>query len=391
MTAITIFKEFLLLGCMSFGGPAAHIGFFRRRFVEELKWLSDQDYGEILALCHFLPGPSSSQVGFSIGHRMSGMSGALAAFLGFTTPSFLIMLGLVFGSQVLNQVVWFSAVLHGLKLVAVIVVFDAILSMGTIFCTDLRSRTIAVVTCLTSVLLNLSVTPILCIFFGALLGYFWKTNAKISEDVTASSEHIKRRSIGARSVGLRWLIIFLLLLILLPLLSPLSSEIELFATFYQAGSLVFGGGHVVLPLLQTSLADSLSNEQLLTAYAAAQAVPGPMFTIATYLGGLSSTNTVISAILATTAIFLPGFLLILALQHSWKHFSQHRPIAKALWGINASVVGLLAAAFISLIIPESITGYTDICISLLGIVALRFLKPPIILLIAFIVTLTLIF
>ena len=385
MTAITIFKEFLLLGCLSFGGPAAHIGFFRRRFVEELEWLSDQEYGEILALCHFLPGPSSSQVGFSIGHRMAGMPGALAAFIGFTAPSFLIMLGLVFGSQAVNQAEWFTTVIHGLKLVAVIVVFDAILSMGAIFCGDLRSRAIAVFACIISVLLNLSMTPILCIFTGALLGCLLSTRAEIRQG-SAMASHKQER----RPIEVHWLLAFLILFIVLPLLSTLSGDIELFATFYQAGSLVFGGGHVVLPLLQSSLADSLSNDQLLTGYAAAQAVPGPMFTIATYLGGLSSNNIVTSALLATTAIFLPGFLLVLGLQQSWTQLSRHESIANAIWGINASVVGLLMAALITVIIPGSIKGHTDIFICLLGVLTLRFLKPPIILLITLIVTLTLV-
>ena len=385
MTAITIFKEFLLLGCLSFGGPAAHIGFFRRRFVEELKWFSDREYGDMVALCHFLPGPSSSQVGFSIGLRMAGIPGACAAFIGFTAPSFLIMLGLVFGSELVNQTEWFYAILHGLKFVAVIVVFDAIVSMGAVFCAEQRTRVIAATACAAVVFFNSAIIPLLCILIGALLGYFLRTEVNPSKEAETAARPLEQGS----HVGFA-LIIFLLLLIGLPLLSHKSDDIELFTTFFQVGSFVFGGGHVVLPLLQSSLGNTVGNEQLLTAYAAAQAVPGPMFTIATYLGGISSVNTVFSALTATVAIFLPGFLLVLALQHSWGQISQYKAIASAIWGINASVVGILAAAFFTFIVPDGLRSLPDIFICLLGVVALRFLKLPIVLLIAIVLGLTLV-
>jgi len=288
-------KQFCLLGCMSFGGPAAHLGYFKRHFVDNLQWLNAKRYAQLISLSQALPGPGSSQVGFAIGVERAGVLGGITAFVGFTLPSFLIMALLAISAHQFDAI--YFAIIAGLKLFAVVIVADATLSMAKSFCTSWALKAIAVLSTLMLILLpNLS-SQILVLIIAALIGAFYPL-LKLGAD-EAGSEN--------RSFAINWPALILFALLLLVSFIPLGSQFSVFAPFYQAGAMVFGGGHVVLPVLQAGL-PSLSTEQFLSAYASAQAVPGPMFTIATYLGAeLNSDQPLIGAVIATLLIFTPGF------------------------------------------------------------------------------------
>ena len=327
-----IFSKFFILGCMSFGGPAAHIGYFRQAFVEKHQWLSDKDYGQFVALSQFLPGPGSSQVGFSIGYYRAGLPGAIAAFLGFTLPSVFVMLAIAYMSQSFSDNTFFEGMIHGLKLLAVIVVADAVWGMFNNFCKNKTSVFLFAFTAMALLIIPSLYTQMCVLIFAAYIGKLYLS----SEDNTSSNTHAK--------IQLSWLplVIFLGLLIGLPVLSHLNAQTQLFADFFQAGSLVFGGGHVVLPLLEGLVGEQLSQDAFLTAYATAQAVPGPMFTLATFLGfELLPSSPILGALLATLAVFLPGFLLILIVLKNWKALANNASISGAMMGVNAAVVGLL--------------------------------------------------
>ncbi|HBC3477621.1 TPA: chromate efflux transporter [Vibrio cholerae] len=363
---LTIFRTFFALGWVSFGGPAAHIGYFRHTFVEKLRWVSEQEYAQFVALSQFLPGPGSSQVGFAIGYHRGGLAGAWAAFLGFTLPSVLIMLLLAGLSSHLLDTPLFEQVIHGLKLLAIIVVADACLTMYRNFCQQRLTAGLCVLTAVAITLAPSLLTQFAVLLLAALVG-----QARLASKPSSALEAFRPSWLS--------LLLFVSLLLGLPLLAASSPLVELFGHFFQAGSLVFGGGHVVLPLLQNALGDSLSTDQFLTGYAAAQAVPGPMFTLATYLGYvLTPEMPVVGALIATLAVFLPGFLLLLGVLKNWSALAQRPKVAGAMQGVNACVVGLLLAALYQPVWSSTVHAPLDWAALLVGFFLFKVLRLPLI-------------
>ncbi|ASI22309.1 TPA: chromate efflux transporter [Aeromonas salmonicida] len=366
-----VFIQFLWLGCVSFGGPAAHIGYFQRTFVERLGWLSQAEFAQLLALCQLLPGPASSQLGFAIGRHRAGLTGALAAFVGFTLPSFLLLLAAAIGLGQLTANVWLEAALHGLKLLVLVVVADAVLTMIRQFCKTQLQQGVMVATAAV-----LWWQPGLLTQLGLLLGAALLC-ARFSAQQPATPISSQPHPPVAHPPHWPALILFALLFIGLPLLAH-GSVSSLVADFYQAGSLVFGGGHVVLPLLQESVGHTLTQQQFLTGYSLAQLVPGPMFTLASYLGAqLLPATPLLGALLATLALFLPGFLLLWALGPSWQSWLARPRLAGAVTGINAAVVGLLLAALYQPVWLGAVQAPSDLALAAIGFYLLRVLKLPI--------------
>ncbi|BCV33850.1 chromate efflux pump [Shewanella algae] len=365
-----IFVRFFSLGLVSFGGPAAHIGYFRKTFVEELGWLDDKDYASLVALSQFLPGPGSSQVGFAIGYRRGALPGAILAFIGFTLPSFLLMFLLAVSSYQYLSSDLFQGVIAGLKLLAVVVVADAAWGMFKQFC---RSHITQMLALLSTVILLLwpgNLTQLLLLLAGAIVGLYW-----LNREAPAPAK--------PGSMQLNWsaLLIFLFLLLLTgPLLAhPLA---ELFKQFYQTGAMVFGGGHVVLPLLESQLTNSIDHDRFLTGYALAQAVPGPMFSLAAYLGAeLWPQNALIGALVATLGIFLPGFLLLLAVIRGWQGIAERPKMAAMVMGINATVVGLLASALYQPVFTSAVARPVDMAMVLAGFMLLKLWRLPLVFLV----------
>ncbi|XEI32286.1 chromate efflux transporter [Aeromonas veronii] len=361
-----VFIQFLWLGCISFGGPAAHIGFFQRTFVERLGWLTQAEFARLLALCQLLPGPASSQLGFAIGRHRAGLGGALCAFIGFTLPSFLLLLAAAVGVGLLGNNLWLDAALHGLKLLALIVVADAVLIMSRQFCATPLTQGIMVATAAALWWQPGLLTQLLMLVGAALICARSQREVASAEPSVASTRHP------------HWptLLLFAALFVGLPLLgSPLG---QLVADFYRAGSLVFGGGHVVLPLLQESVGHTLNEQQFLTGYSLAQLVPGPMFTLATYLGAqLLPEMPLIGALLATLALFAPGFLLLWAVGPCWQQWLARPRLAGAVTGINAAVVGLLLAALYQPVWQSAVLVPTDLALAAIGFYLLRVVKLPV--------------
>ena len=364
-----VFYRFLALGCVSFGGPAAHIGYFQKTFVEKLKWIDIEAYARLVSLSQFLPGPGSSQIGFCIGLRRAGLAGAVAAFIGFTTPSFLLLYLLATLEPGAAAGHWSGGVINGLKLLAVIVVADATLTMFKTFCAE---RLAAGIMALTSVLLLIapgSLSQIAALILAAVIGMaFHNTEAAAAA--------------GQGKITVFPLALFIILFAGLPVLAFSSAWFDLAASFYRAGSLVFGGGHVVLPLLQQSVGEAVGADRFLTGYAAAQAVPGPMFSLAAFLGAeLSAAQPLAAALLATLAIFLPGFLLVLGLQGAWESLATKPAIAGAAWGINAAVVGLLLAALYRPVFSSAVHSPIEMALVIAGFFALNRLRVPVLMLV----------
>lgn len=368
---LSIFKTFFLLGWISFGGPAAHIGYFRNTFVEKLKWLDDKEYAQIVALSQFLPGPGSSQVGFALGYKRGGLTGACMAFLGFTLPSVLIMLALAVLSSQLTETSLFQNIVHGLKLLAVVVVADAAWGMYKNFCKEKLSVTLCLITAVALLVLPSIATQMVVLLIAALVGM--KYLGTPNDDYQGKFEP-----------SIMPLAIFAALLIGLPFIANAFPAIGLFNDFFQAGSLVFGGGHVVLPLLQNIVGDQLSQDAFLTGYAAAQAVPGPMFTFATYIGyELMPQAPIAGALIATLAVFLPGFLLLLGVLKNWQSLAKNPKVSGAVNGVNASVVGLLVAALYQPVFTSAVLNAWDIAFVLVGFYLLKQQKLPIVWMVAF--------
>ena len=377
VSALTVFSVFLGLGLTSFGGPVAHLGYFRRELVERRRWLTEAAYAELVALCQFLPGPASSQTGFAIGLRMAGVPGALAAFIGFTLPSALLMLAAAY-SLALASHTWFGPIVHGLKLVAVSVVAHAVVTMARTHCRSLARATLAI---LALIILLLSPHPLATpaiILIAGLTGLIIAPRTTAPAPAAPSSSGLRTPLIV---IG-----IFAALLIGLPLLrqfapTPLIAAAD---SFYRAGALVFGGGHVVLPLLQSETAQTISPETFLAGYGAAQALPGPLFSFAAYLGALlngASPNLIIAAI-ALVMIFLPGFLLVAAALPLWSRFSRHSRATGFVLAVNAAVVGVLAAALWRPVITSAISAPIDAAIAAAGFLALLHPRTPVIAVVA---------
>jgi chromate transporter len=357
---LSIFYQFFLLGCASFGGPAAHIGFFKKHFVDNLNWLSNERYSAMVSLSQILPGPGSSQVGFAIGVERAGILGGVAAFIGFTLPSFLIMFLLALTASELQGTL--NAMIHGLKLFAVIIVADAILTMAKSFCKTPALKVITFASTLFMLISPSVFSQLWLLLMASVAGMIYRFSPV--PDISPHSDA-------------KWQWPTLIIFVLLFVLSLMSLPSTTFSQFYQAGALVFGGGHVVLPLLQNSV-EHISQENFLTAYAAAQAVPGPMFTIATYLGVVAHPdNIILGAIIATLAIFLPGLLLMYTFQNSWNALNNLPKFASITAAINAAVVGLLAAAFYHPIWSSSVFELGHIVIVVIGFTCMKLFKPPI--------------
>lgn len=369
----SIFKIFFGLGWISFGGPAAHIAYFRQTFVQKLNWLDDSEYAQLVALSQFLPGPGSSQVGFAIGYKRGGLAGAGAAFLGFTLPSIIIMLALAMVSSQAMGTAVFQNVVHGLKLLAVIVVADATWGMYKNFCQSKLTAGLCVLTAIILLIAPSVMTQMLILIAAGFVGAQY-----LKEKSTKPAQSFKP--------SIAPLALFAILLFGLPAIAHLAPMLGLFSDFYQAGSLVFGGGHVVLPLLQNILGEQLSQDTFLTGYAAAQAVPGPMFTFSTYLGyQLSSDAPIIGALVSTFGVFLPGFLLLLGVLKNWQALAKKTLVSGAINGVNASVVGLLLAALYQPVFTTAVTSPTDVALVIAGYYLFKKLKLSVLWMIMFFV------
>jgi len=336
---LEVFLVFLRLGLTSFGGPVAHLGYFRREFVERRRWLSVEDYAAIVALCQFLPGPASSQVGMALGLMRAGMGGAVAAFVGFTAPSAILMTGFAFGLARLGDVSGAPWV-HGLKLAAVAIVAQAVWSMARSLTPDLPRAAFAAAAAAAVLLLPFGWTQLAVIALAGGAG-------AVLLPAQAGSRAPLVLPVP-RAVSIAALAAFFALLFVLPAMAPWSPALAVTDAFYRTGALVFGGGHVVLPLLQHAVADRgwVDRSTFLAGYGAAQAMPGPLFSFAAFLGASLRTapNGIAGAALALGAIYLPSFLLVFGAAPLWAAAQHHRVLRAAVTGVNAAVVGLLAAA-----------------------------------------------
>ena len=364
---LEVLTAFLKLGLTSFGGPIAHLGYFRNEFVQKRQWVSDGQFAQLLAICQFLPGPASSQLGFCLGLLRGGWAGALVAFAAFTLPSALLLFWFAQIAPQLSGPIG-SAVIHGLKLVALVVVAHGLLGMARKLCTDTGRRVIAVLAAVLIVVVGGVWLQIAIILMGAFLGLI------LLDDVNDIPESALPVDYG-RKTGWSLLAIFVLLLVCLPLFAHGSiTLLAAFEAFYRAGALVFGGGHVVLPFLEYALVEPgwLAKDDFMAGYGAAQAVPGPMFSLSAYLGSHLPGNSggILGAGVALMGIFLPGFLLVSSILPLWHTLASHPAAGRLLAGINASVVGILAAALYDPIWVSAVHAGSDIVIALIGLVLL---------------------
>jgi chromate transporter len=364
---------FLRLGLTSFGGPIAHIGYFRDEFVSRRRWLDEQAYADLVALCQFLPGPASSQTGFAIGLMRAGTLGALAAWTGFTAPSAIALLLFAYGVDSLGGALG-TGLLHGLKLVAVAIVAQAVWGMARSLCPDRERASIAAVAALIILFSPSSVAQIAAIVLGGVAGFL------LCRDAPPTGGHVAMPI--SRRGGIAALVAFFtLLLVTLLLQGRLSLQgFDLFAAFYRSGALVFGGGHVVLPLLREAFVAPgwVGDDAFLAGYGAAQAVPGPLFTFAAYLGAVSNLppNGFAGAALGLVGIFLPGFLALIGMLPFWDVFRVRPDAQAAMRGVNAAVVGILGAALYNPVWTTSVKAPADLAIALVGFVLLAAWRAP---------------
>lgn len=361
-----IFWVFLRLGLTSFGGPIAHLGYFREEFVRRRQWLDDAGFAQLLAVCQFLPGPASSQLGFAIGLFRGGWPGALMAFVGFTLPSALLMFGFALLAPHADGDLG-SAVVHGLKLVAVAVVAQGILGMARQLTPDVPRVLIAAVAAALILSTGNVWMQLVVIVLGGATGLWVCKNVAPPPVATFPVRY-------GRGVAMLFLTLFLVGL-LASLALPAERTVSaggLAAAFYRTGALVFGGGHVVLPLLQHAMVESgrVTSDAFLAGYGAAQAMPGPMFSLAAFLGASASSDTSpgFGACIALIAVFLPGFLLLLAVLPVWMRLAARSWAIRVMAGINAAVVGLLVAAFYDPVWTQGIRGFADVAIAAVAFV-----------------------
>ena len=366
------FTAFLKLGLTSFGGPIAHLGYFRDELVTRRGWLSDQAYADLVALCQFLPGPASSQVGFALGMMRAGWMGALAAFTAFTLPSALILLVFAMTAATVSGPIGVGA-LDGLKIVAVAIVAQAVWGMARNLCPDQERASIAVAAVAILAFVPGAFGMVGAIGLGAIAGLVLGrgTAKQVSGHVTMP---VRRWQAGL------CLFAFGVLLVLLPLVAGGSQALQVIDGFYRSGALVFGGGHVVLPLLQAETVASgwVTPDTLLAGYGAAQAVPGPLFTFAAYLGAAlgPEPNGIVGAVIALVAIFLPGFLILLGVLPFWDRFRTMATAQSLMQGANAAVVGVLGSALYSPVFTSAIGDMRDFTLALLCFVLLTTWKMP---------------
>ncbi|MCR4268581.1 chromate efflux transporter [Nitratireductor sp. ZSWI3] len=384
-SAAEVFSAFLKLGLTSFGGPIAHLGYFRDELVARRRWVDEKTYADLVALCQFLPGPASSQAGFALGFLRAGPLGAAAAWAAFTLPSALLLFLFAVSAAALDNALG-QGLLHGLKVVAVAVVAQAVWGMARTLCPD-RSRAgialaaLLIVTFLSG--LSGALSQIAAILCGAALGGWLCCD-------TAEAPPGARLAFGIPArIGALCLALFALLLFGLPLIASAAGQgggqgggqgLAVFDTFYRAGALVFGGGHVVLPLLQAGTVDPgwVTPDAFLAGYGAAQAVPGPLFTFAAYLGAVLSVppNGFAGAAVALVAIFSPGFLLLLGIAPFWDRFRRHEAARSAMMGTNAAVVGILAAALYDPLWTTAIRAPEDFALAAVSFILLTLWKAP---------------
>lgn len=371
---LEVLLVFLKLGVSCFGGPIAHIGYFRDEFVVRRRWLDEQAYVDLVALCQFLPGPASSQVGFSIGLMRAGYRGALAAWTGFTLPSAIALVLFAYGAGTLSGPAG-TGLLHGLKLVAVAIVAQAVWGMARTLCPDRERASIALVAALIILFSASAIAQIGDILLGGIAGLWLCRGAP----PTATGHIVMPVS---RTAGMVALVVFFVLLVGLPILQSLRiwPGVALFDDFYRSGALVFGGGHVVLPLLREAFVTPgwVSDDAFLAGYGAAQAVPGPLFTFAAYLGAVvrPSPHGIAGAALGLFGIFLPGMLILLGTLPFWDEFRKRAGAQAMMRGVNAAVVGLLGAALYNPVWTSSVKTPGDFAIALLGFVLLTVWRAP---------------
>ncbi|WP_423753232.1 chromate efflux transporter [Agrobacterium tumefaciens] len=369
-----VFAAFLKLGVSSFGGPIAHLGYFRDELVVRRKWIDEAGYADLVALCQFLPGPASSQVGFALGLLRAGPLGALAAWTAFTLPSAILLLLFATVAASIEGPVG-TGLLHGLKIVAVAVVAQAVWGMAKSLAPDRERASIALAGIVCVVFLAGAFGQILALAVGAIAGLVFCRDGAARE-----AAHLQFRV--PKSLGYIALAAFILLLGLLPLLAAVagSQGLSLFDAFYRAGALVFGGGHVVLPLLQSEVVATgwVTEDAFIAGYGATQAVPGPLFTFAAYLGAVvgPQPNGVFGAAIALVAIFLPGMLLLVGALPFWEGFRRHLPAQAAMRGANAAVVGILGAALYDPVWTSAIFTSKDFTLALAGFILLTVWKTP---------------
>lgn len=374
VSAWRVFIAFLKLGLTSFGGPIAHLGYFRDEFVGRRKWFSDESYADLVALCQFLPGPASSQVGIAIGLSKAGYRGAFGAWLGFTLPSAIALILFALGIATYSDYVS-DGIFEGLKIEAVAIVAQAILGMGKSLCPDTKRVTIMALTACFVLWQPLVWGQMIAIIFSGLVGL-----------TLFQSEPNQKKSFFfvpiSPKAGMIWLCLFAMIFIALPILSFIfpSNVLEVIDIFYRTGSLVFGGGHVVLPLLQAELVPSgiIENDIFLAGYGATQAVPGPLFTIASFLGATveSEVSSWVMGFIVLFAIFLPSFLIVFGVLPFWDRLRDHQGARSMMMGVNASVVGILLAAFYQPVWTSSIFNAKDFGLAIVAFIALNYWKTP---------------
>ena len=367
---INIFFVALKLGLLSFGGPTAHLGYFYDEYVKKRKWLDEKEYSDLVALCQFLPGPASSQVGIGIGTIRAGIGGGIISFIGFTLPSVIILM--IFSALFTNSDVSFTW-MQGLKLVAVAIVGQAIIGMGKKLTNTKTTIALALFVLILSLVINNLYIQVIALSITGVYGLIFL------KQTSTERTKIKNKSFKLpKKLGFVSLLLFFLLLTVLPIASSMTNNLwlKMFDSFYRSGSLVFGGGHVVLPLLKNEFVPSglISPDNFITGYAAAQAVPGPLFTFASYIG--MSIEGVGGAILATIAIFLPAFLLLFGILPFWDNIKSNIYAEGFLKGISAGVVGILIAAFYNPIWTSTIKSELDFALASSLFILLMYFKLP---------------
>jgi chromate transporter len=370
--AVEVFRAFLKLGLTSFGGPVAHLGYFRTEFVERRRWLDDRAYADLVALAQFLPGPSSSQVGMGLGLMRAGLPGMAAAWAAFTLPSALLLIAFAYGASVF-QGPFVAGITHGLMIVAVAVVAQAVTQMARMLTPDPPRIGVAAFT-LAAVLV--SPTPLMQVavmIVGGAIGFAALKPVDLGDHAPLPIH------IGPR-VGACLIAAFFALLLLLPIIAAHGgAEVQLFDIFYRAGALVFGGGHVVLPVLEAELVPKgfIARDAFLAGYGAAQAMPGPLFTFSAYVGWLSGSGGVASAAICLAAMFAPSFFLVPGVMPFWTRLSHLVPARAALMGVNAAVVGILAAALYTPVFTSAIHDAADLVFAVVAFAALVWSPLPV--------------
>ena len=378
--ALEVLATFARLGVTSFGGPVAHLGYFRAEIVERRRWIDEQTYADLVGLCQFLPGPASSQTGFALGLMRGGYLGGLAAWAGFTLPSAVLLVLFAYGAPGLSGSAAGAGLLHGLKLVAVAIVAQAVWGMARSLCPDRQRASIATLALVVALFAPTSLGQVGAIALGGLAGLRAcraAPGAPVATPPPMPDMPVSRRA------GAGFLALFAALLLLVPMLRGLGTGVALFDAFYRSGALVFGGGHVVLPLLRDAVVTPgwVSDGAFLAGYGATQAVPGPLFTFAAYLGATiqGPWGGLVGATVALVAIFLPGLLLLMGILPFWGELRSRPGAQAALRGVNAAVVGLLGAALYDPVWTSAVLRSSDLAAALVGFVLLVAWRAPLIL------------